>query len=187
MGGRTPDSCFIRTPDRNVIRTPCSYDIRIPDLKGIRTEYPKGGRTLDCNVIRIPGPNAGGIALEGRHNLAQGVSPVYCDIALRSLALEGRHNTAQGVSPVCMSLTFSSPSTRLWRVEGGRGRGTLDRAHALSSVMSPLQGLAVLGYVALPGLGDWALWITEILHDDSNLPRTQVAALLEGHRQLFEG
>ena len=69
MGGRTPDSCFIRTPDRNVIRTPCSYDIRIPDLKGIRTEYPKGGRTLDCNVIRIPGPNAGGIALEGRHNI----------------------------------------------------------------------------------------------------------------------
>ena len=31
------------------------------------------------------------------------------------------------------------------------------------------------------------LWIPEILHDDSNLPRTQVAALLEGHRQLFEG
>ena len=92
MGGRTPDSCFIRTPDRNVIRTPCSYDIRIPDLKGIRTEYPKGGRTLDRNVIRIPGPNAGGIALEGRHNLAQGMSPVYCDIALRSLAREGRHN-----------------------------------------------------------------------------------------------
>ena len=85
------------------------------------------------------------------------------------------------------------------------GRGTIDRAHALSSVMSPLQGLdvmsplqgldvmspfqglAVLGYVAPPGLGDWALWIPEILHDDSNLPRTQVAALLEGHRQLFKG
>ena len=109
MGGRTPDSYFIRTPDRNVIRTPCSYDIRMPDLKGIRTEYPKGGRTLDRNVIRTPGPNAGGIALEGRHNLAQGMSPVYCDIALRSLALEGRHNTAQGVSPVCMSLTFFLP------------------------------------------------------------------------------
>ena len=31
------------------------------------------------------------------------------------------------------------------------------------------------------------LWITEILHDDSYLPRTEVAALLEGHRQLFEG
>ena len=81
-------------------------------------------------------------------------------------------------------------------MEGGRGRGTLDRAHALSSVMSPLQGLdvmspfqglAVLGYVAPSGLGDWALWIPEILHDDSNLPRTQVAALLEGHRQLFKG
>ena len=78
MGGRTPDSYFIRTPDRNVIRTPCSYDIRIPDLKSIRTEYPKG--------IRTPG-----------------------------------------------------------------------------------------------------LWITKILHDDSYLPRTEVAALLEGHRQLFEG
>ena len=78
MGGRTPDSYFIRTPDRNVIRTPCSYDIRIPDLKSIRTEYP--------NVIRTE-----------------------------------------------------------------------------------------------------ELWIPEILHDDSNLPRTQVAALLEGHRQLFEG
>ena len=77
MGGRTPDSYFIRTPDRNVIRTPCSYDIRIPDLKSIRTEYPKGIRTL-------------------------------------------------------------------------------------------------------------GLWITEILHDDSYLPRTEVAALLEGHRQLFK-
>ena len=53
--------------------------------------------------------------------------------------------------------------------------------------MLPLQGLAVLGYVAPSGLGDWALWIPEILHDDSNLPRTQVAALLEGHRQLFKG
>ena len=58
--------------------------------------------------------------------------------------------------------------------------------------MLPLQGFNVappgLGrYVAPSGLGDWALWIPEILHDDSNLPRTQVAALLEGHRQLFEG
>ena len=26
------------------------------------------------------------------------------------------------------------------------------------------------------------LWITEILHDDSYLSRTEVAALLEGHR-----
>ncbi|MDD7028707.1 MAG: hypothetical protein PUI49_04045 [Prevotellaceae bacterium] len=41
----------------------------MPDLKGIRTEYPKGGRTLDRNVIRTSGPNAGGIALEGRHNI----------------------------------------------------------------------------------------------------------------------
>ena len=31
------------------------------------------------------------------------------------------------------------------------------------------------------------LWITEILHDDSYLPCTEVAALLEGHRQLFKG
>lgn len=31
------------------------------------------------------------------------------------------------------------------------------------------------------------LWITEILHDDSYLPCTKVAALLEGHRQLFKG
>ena len=123
MGGRTPDSCFIRTPDRNVIRTPCSYDIRIPDLKGIRTEYPKGGRTLDRNVIRTPGPNAGGIALEGRHNLAQGMSPMYCDIALRSLALEGRHNTAQGVSPVCMSLTFFLPLHPPKARGGGEGEG----------------------------------------------------------------
>ena len=72
MGGRTPDSCFIRTEYPYVIRTPYSNAIRIPDLKSIRTEYLKGGRT--------------------------------------------------------------------------------------------------------PGL-----WITEILHDDSYLPRTEVAALLEGH------
>ena len=31
------------------------------------------------------------------------------------------------------------------------------------------------------------LWITEILHDDSYLSCTEVAALLEGHRQLFKG
>ena len=30
------------------------------------------------------------------------------------------------------------------------------------------------------------LWITEILHDDSYLSCTQIAALLEGHRQLFK-
>ena len=78
MGGRTPDSCIIRTEYPNVIRTPSSNAIRIPDLKSIRTEYPKG--------IRTPG-----------------------------------------------------------------------------------------------------LWITKILHDDSYLSRTEVAALLEGHRQLFEG
>ena len=70
---------------------------------------------------------------------------MYCDIALRSLALEGRHNTAQGVSPVCMSLTFFLPlHAPKARGGGGRGRGTLDRAHALSSVMSPLQGLDVM-------------------------------------------
>ena len=78
MGGRTPDSCFIRTEYPKVRRTLCSNVIRIPDPKGIRTEYP--------NVGRIE-----------------------------------------------------------------------------------------------------ALWITEILHDDSYLPCTQVAALLEGHRQLFKG
>ena len=52
MGGRTPDSCFIRTEYPKGIRTgypnggrtPCSYDIRIPDLKSIRTEYPNVGR-----------------------------------------------------------------------------------------------------------------------------------------------
>ena len=69
---------------------------------------------------------------------------MYCDIALRSLALEGRHNTAQGVSPVCMSLTFFLPLHAPKARGGGRGRGTLDRAHALSSVMSPLQGLDVM-------------------------------------------
>ena len=78
MGGRTPDSCIIRTEYPNAIITPCSNVIRIPDSKGRRTGYPKGGRT--------------------------------------------------------------------------------------------------------PGL-----WITKILHDDSNLPRTEVAALLKGHRQLFKG
>ena len=31
------------------------------------------------------------------------------------------------------------------------------------------------------------LWITKIFHDESYLSRTQVAALLEGHRQLFKG
>ena len=44
MGGRTPDSCFIRTEYPKVRRTLCSYDIRIPDLKSIRTEYPNVGR-----------------------------------------------------------------------------------------------------------------------------------------------
>ena len=39
----------------------------------------------------------------------------------------------------------------------------------------------------LKGIRTEELWITEILHDDSYLPCTQVAALLEGHRQLFEG
>ena len=36
------------------------------------------------------------------------------------------------------------------------------------------------------GIRTLGLWITEILHDDSYLPRTEVAALLEGHRQLFK-
>ena len=44
MGGRTPDSCIIRTEYPNVIRTPGSNAIRIPDLKSIRTEYPNVGR-----------------------------------------------------------------------------------------------------------------------------------------------
>ena len=85
MGGRTPDSYFIRTPDRYVRRTLCSYDIRIEYPKGIRTEYPNGGR------IEYP-----------------------------------------------------------------------------------------------KGIRTEELWITEIFHDDSYLPRTEVAALLEGHRQLFK-
>ena len=37
------------------------------------------------------------------------------------------------------------------------------------------------------GIRTPGLWITKILHDDSNLPRTEVATLLKGHRQLFEG
>ena len=37
------------------------------------------------------------------------------------------------------------------------------------------------------GIRTEELWITEILHDDSYLSCTQVAALLEGHRQLFKG
>ena len=80
MGGRTPDSCFIRTEYPKVIRTPCSNVIRIPDRNVIRTGCCKGGKTGCFNVGRIE-----------------------------------------------------------------------------------------------------ALWITEIFHDDSYLPCTQVAALLEGH------
>ena len=53
MGGRTPDSCIIRTEYPKVIRTPYSYDIRIPDSKGIRTEYPKGGRTPGLWITEI--------------------------------------------------------------------------------------------------------------------------------------
>ena len=61
---------------------------------------------------------------------------------LGSQALEGRHNLAQGVSPVCMTSPSPSPSTRQWRVEGEEGNeANWDRAHALSYVMSPFQGL----------------------------------------------
>ena len=53
-----------------------------------------------------------------------------------------------------MALTnnHSPPPRRRWRVEGEKKRGLFDRAHALSYVMSPFQGLAALCYVALPGL-----------------------------------
>ena len=84
-------------------------------------------------------------------------------------------------------IKISSPARRRRAGEEKDKMDTGDRAHALSYVMSPLQGLAALGYVVPPGLGGWALWITEIFHDDSYLPCTQVAALLEGHRQLFKG
>ena len=96
MGGRTPDSCIIRTEYPNVIRTPSSNAIRIPDLKSIRTEYPKGRRTPCSYDIRIP----------------------------------------------------DSKGRRTGYPKGGRTPG---------------------------------LWITKILHDDSYLSRTEVAALLEGH------
>ena len=53
MGGRTPDSCIIRTEYPNVIRTPSSNAIRIPDLKSMRTEYPQVIRTLGLWITEI--------------------------------------------------------------------------------------------------------------------------------------
>ena len=57
-------------------------------------------------------------------------------------ALEGRHNLAQGVNPVYGGgHQHLLPSARRWRAEGRREKmGLNDRAHALSYVMSPCQG-----------------------------------------------
>ena len=53
MGGRTPDSCFIRTEYPKGRRTPCSNAIRTGYPNGGRTGYPKGIRTEYPNVGRI--------------------------------------------------------------------------------------------------------------------------------------
>ena len=57
-------------------------------------------------------------------------------------ALEGRHNLAQGVNPVYGGgHQHLLPSARHRRAEGRREKmGLNDRAHALSYVMSPFQG-----------------------------------------------
>ena len=91
------------------------------------------------------------LAPRGRHNVQ---------------ALKGRHNLAQGVNPVYYGISHQKNSSPP-RATGARRGGVFlmglnDRAHALSSVMSPLQGYpplcrpfrAILRYVALPGLSN---------------------------------
>ena len=53
-----------------------------------------------------------------------------------------------------------------------------------NAIRTPGSNVIRIGYPK--GIRTEGLWIPKILHDDSYLPRTEVAALLEGHRQLFK-